>query len=202
MDRSPPSPVALSVRCGGLIAIAGAGCSVAIVVTLHALRSDYDPAKQLISELAVGRHRWSMLLAFSCLAISLFGLQLGLAPKKNGLALRVILTGAGLCFFGAGVLPLGMAPLAHIALVAAAFVLVVFAMYLFSSLDGFSADPVSKLVSGTAMSGVAVSVALSQAILPVGVGQRLAAAFLLMWIVFTGWKRTRPNLGPHDRRAA
>ena len=82
-------------QCGGLIAIFGAGGSAGIVFCLHFVRSDYDPSIQLISELAVGAHRWAMLLAFTCLSMALLGLQLACKREQGGLVLRVALVGAG-----------------------------------------------------------------------------------------------------------
>ncbi len=180
-----------SYRCGGLLAIFGAVDFAVIVLILHVVQADHDPSSQLMSELALGAYGWSMMLAFFCLALSMLGVLIGLGSQSTALVLRLVLFAAALCFLGAGVFPLGKASQLHIVLVATAFVLSVLAMYLFPSLAGFASRLVPKWVSWSLAAAVALSVALGQSVLPIGIGQRLAAAFLLTWLALAGWKIAR-----------
>ena len=180
-----------SYRCGGLLAIFGVVGFTVIVLILHVVQADHDPSSQLMSELALGTYGWSMALAFFCLALSMLGLQMGLGSQSTALVLRLLLFAAALCFLGAGVFPLGKASQLHIVLVATAFVLSVLAMYIYPSLAAFASRLVPKWVSWGLAASVALSVALGQSVLPMGIGQRLAAAFLLTWLAFAGWKMAR-----------
>ncbi|MBI3597078.1 MAG: DUF998 domain-containing protein [Nitrospirae bacterium] len=110
---------------GALFAIVGVVVFIVIVVTLHLLQPDYDPANQLMSELALGAHGWAMLPAFIFLSVSVFGLQAALGPFGASRALRFILVVASASFLASGVFPLGAASELHIAFIVAAFVLVV-----------------------------------------------------------------------------
>ena len=98
-----------SCRCGGALAIFGVVGFAVIVSILHVVQADYDPSSQLMSELALGTHGWSMMVAFFCLALSMLGLQMGLGSQSTTLALRLVFVAAALCFLGAGVFPLGKA---------------------------------------------------------------------------------------------
>lgn len=98
---------------------------------------------------------------------------------------------AALSFLAAGVFPLGPTSGIHIAAIATAFVLSVLAMYFFPASAGSAAVAAPRAVSWSLAAGVAVSVALGHSILPMGVGQRLAAACLLAWLAILGWRLRR-----------
>jgi hypothetical protein len=176
---------------GAAAALAGVAMFVVTVVSLHLVQADYQPADQLMSELALGRYGWTMIFAFSGLAISTFGVQAAIGPQGAWRGLRVILGAAAAFFLGAGIFPLGDTSEIHIAAIATAFVLAVLAMYLYPAEAGRASTAAPRAVSWTLAAGVAASVALGHSVLPMGVGQRLAAACLLLWLAILGWKLRR-----------
>jgi hypothetical membrane protein len=162
-----------------------------IVVCLHWLQRDYDPAHQLMSELALGEHGWAMFFAFGGLAIAVFGVQLAIGAFGASRSLRILLAIAALFFLAAGVFPLGAASEIHIAAIAMAFVLSVLAMYLYPAAAGGAAAAAPRVLSWSLAAAVAASVALGHTILPMGVGQRLAAISLLAWLAVLGYRLSR-----------
>jgi hypothetical protein len=50
----------------------GVAIFVIIVVALHLLQPEYEPTRQLMSELALGQYGWAMFVAFLGLAIALY----------------------------------------------------------------------------------------------------------------------------------
>jgi hypothetical protein len=164
---------------------------VATVVPLHFLQPDYVPMEQLMSELALGRYGWAMFFAFAGLAIAVFGIQLALGSYGASRILRGLLAAAALFFLAAGVFPLGATSEIHIAAIATAFVLSVLAMYLYPAGAGRAAAAAPRVLSWSLAAGVAASVALGHSVLPMGIGQRLAAIFLLIWLAVLGWRLSR-----------
>ena len=176
---------------GGIAALAGVGIFLAVVVPLHFLQADYDPSTQLMSELALGRWGGAMVVAFGGLALAMFGIQVSIAGLGAAMVLRLVLLLATVFFLAAGLFPLGETSLIHIASIACAFVLAVLAMYLFPSMAGNAARAAPRNVSWTLAVGVAASVALGHSVLPLGIGQRAAACFLLLWLGVAGWRLSR-----------
>jgi hypothetical membrane protein len=176
---------------GAVAALAGVAMFLLTVVSLHVIQTEYQPAHQLMSELALGRYGWTMIFAFSGLAISTFGVQAAAGAHGASRWLRMILVAAAALFLAAGVFPLGDTSELHIAAIATAFVLAVLAMYLYPSIAGRASKAAPRAVSWTLAAGVAVSVALGHSVLPMGVGQRLAAACLLVWLGMLGWRLRR-----------
>ena len=178
-------------RRAGRWAIAAAMGFVVVVVALHLAQRDYDPARQLMSELALGRYGWAMLPAFACLGAAPLALAWGMGRLHRAPGLRGALTLAGLSFLGAGLLPLGRSSDGHIAFVALAFVAVVLAMYLLPAAmpDRFGGP--GRLVSWGLAGSTAASVLLGQSLLPMGVAQRLAAACVVAWFCLVGAKLGR-----------
>jgi hypothetical protein len=84
----------------------------------------------------------------------------------------------------------------HISAIAAAFVTAVLAMYLFPSLAGRAAVMAPKSLSWSFAAGVSISAALGHSLIPIGIGQRMAASFLLLWMLVLGMRLW------HSRRAA
>lgn len=176
---------------GGAAALGGVMAFVITVVTLHFLQPGYDPLNQLMSELALGPHGWAMFAAFGGLAAAVFGIQMAIGAAGAPRGFRALLVVASLFFLAAGVFPLGPTSEIHIAAIASAFVLTVLAMYLFPTLAGNATGAAPRLVSWPLAAGVAISAGLSNIVLPMGVGQRLAAAFLLVWLAVVGWRLSR-----------
>lgn len=144
-----------------------------------------------MSELALGAHGWAMLPAFFLIAASTFSIAIGIGCLQRARWLQGVLILAGLGFLGAGVFPLGQASEWHIALIAIAFVAVVLAMYLIPSVVPTQFDGRVKVVSWCLAGGTALSVLLGHSLLPIGVGQRLAAACVVAWLCFAGIRLRR-----------
>ena len=178
-------------RSGALATMAGAATFVIVVLILHLLQSDYDPRHQLMSELALGQHGWAMFVAFLGLATAVLGVQAAIAAFDGLGGYRVLLGVAGLFFLAAGLFPLGATSIIHISAISTAFVLSVLAMYFFPTSAGRASVAAPRAVSWPLAAGVAVSIALGQSIIPMGIGQRLAAACLLVWLGIVGWKLFR-----------
>ncbi len=172
---------------GALTTLVGVVTFVTVVVTLHFVQVGYDPKTQLMSELALGRYGWAMIIAFVGLAIAVFGVQVAVAPSRGSRAYRALLVAAALSFFIAGIFPLGVTSMVHIGAIGIAFVLSVLSMYFFPKSVGDVSVAASRRVSWPLAAGVAVSVALGHSELPMGIGQRLAAACLLLWLGIVGW---------------
>lgn len=68
-------------RAGGLAALAGVATFVVVVVALHLVQPGYDPAQQLMSELALGPHGSAMILAFTGVGVALLGVQLAVGTR-------------------------------------------------------------------------------------------------------------------------
>jgi len=169
----------------------GVATFVIVVLILHLLQPDYEPRHQLMSELALGRYGWAMLVAFLGLAAAVLGLQAAIANFGGSPGYRILLGAAALLFLAAGVFPLGATSLIHISAIAGAFVLSVLAMYLFPKNAGRASAAGPRAVSWPLAAGVAVGVVAGQSVVPMGVGQRLAAACLLTWLGIVGWKLYR-----------
>lgn len=69
------------VKLCGAISITGAAVFLAIVSYLHLAQAGYDPAHQLMSELALGAHGGMMLFAFLAVAFALLALAIGFSGK-------------------------------------------------------------------------------------------------------------------------
>jgi hypothetical protein len=182
--------------------LAGIASFLMTVLTLHVLQPAYDPAHQLMSELALGPFGWAMALAFAGLGLAVFGVQLALQRLGASLALKAALAAAALSFLVAGIFPLGATSEIHIAAIAAAFVLSVLAMYLYPTSAGDAAAVAPRCISWPFAAGVVLSVLLGHSVLPMGVGQRLAALCLLGWLAVLGWTfMTRPYAAQHPAAA-
>ena len=180
---------------------------VVVVFILHLLQSDYDPRSQLMSELALGPHGWVMFLAFQGLAFAMFGVQVAITSYGGSDGYRLLLIVAALCFLAAGIFPLGATSLIHISAIALAFMFSVLAMYLFPASTGLASAAAPRAVSWPLAAGVAAGVALGHSLIPMGIGQRLAAVCLLVWLGTVGWKLFRLQNKPqmvyqavHDAR--
>ena len=175
-----------ATRAWAACMIAGAIGFVAVVGPLHLLQPGYDPRYQLMSELALGPHGEWMLLAFLSMALALVGA--GCLARAVGAPVPVVLLflAASAGFVAAGVFPLGATTDLHVASIALAFVLSVLAIYLAPSTAGRMAGLAPRWLSWTLAAGVALAVVLGHSLLPMGIGQRLAAACLLAWLVTVG----------------
>jgi Protein of unknown function (DUF998) len=172
----------------GATVLVGVALFIAPVVTLHLVQPGYEPSHQLMSELALGPFGWTMMIAFTGLALAVVGVHVAIAFLGASPWLRFVLTAAALSFLAAGIFPLGATSEIHIAAIATAFVLSVLAMYLFPFSAGRAAVAAPRSLSWPLAAGVAASVVLGHSALPMGVGQRLAALCLIGWLVILGWR--------------
>jgi hypothetical membrane protein len=189
--RAPDEPI--TRPWGAVAALAGVAIFLVTVIALHLLQPGYDPKQQLMSELALGRHGVAMIAAFGGLALAVFGIQSAIGMLGAAPGFRILLIVAALFFLAAGVFPLGDASEIHIGAIATAFVLSVLAMYLYPSGAGRGAVAAPRAVSWSLAAGVAASVALGHSVLPMGIGQRMAAACLLLWLAIVGWRLGKPR---------
>ncbi len=181
---------------GGGLAIAGALSFSSIVVALHLLQPDYDARYQLMSELAPGRHGWAMLPVFFAFALSVVGLQVAVRQFRASGLLQAVLLGAAVALIGAGIFRLGQATELHVGLAAFAFILLVLGIYLFpSQVGGLAWRPLRAVCWGLAASA-AISVALGQSVLPMGIAQRFATTSVLVWLCLMGWMLSRRSASP------
>ena len=176
---------------GGWTMIGGALLFLSVVVGLHLLQPGYDPRTQLMSELVFGRGGGAMLLAFAGLAASMWGAQMAVGSLGGSRSLRVLLIAGAALFMAAGLFPLGERAAIHIGAISVAFVAAVLAMYLFPRLGRAAAQASPHYIAWPLAGAVAASVAAGHSILPMGIGQRAAAAFLLVWFLVTGWRFRR-----------
>lgn len=172
----------------GAAVLVGVTTFVAIVVILHFVQPAYEPSHQLMSELALGPYGWAMVIAFAGLALAVFGVQAAIAIPGASRLLRLLLAASALSFLAAGIFPLGATSEIHIAAIATAFVLSVLAMYLFPSSASHAAAAAPRSISWSLAVGVAAGVLLGHSVLPMGIGQRLAALCLIVWLAVLGWR--------------
>lgn len=178
-------------QVGGIAALFGVALFVVVVSLLHVLQPGYAPRDQLMSELALGRHGWAMLFAFLGPGLAFTGVWVGVSASGPARGYGVLLLATATFFMVAGVFPLGETASLHIGAISMAFVLAVLAMYLFPACSGRASASAPRWVSWTLAAGVAASVALGHSVVPMGVGQRMAAACLLLWLGVTGWRLSR-----------
>jgi hypothetical protein len=98
----------------------------------------------------------------------------------------VVFAAASAAFAAAGIFPLGATSDLHIGSIALAFVLSVLGMYLAPSAGSAMVAISPRPLSWALAAGVALAVVLGHSLLPMGVGQRLAAACLLAWLAIVG----------------
>lgn len=175
-------------KWAGFSTIAGSIGFVIIVIVLHLIQSGYDPKHQLMSELALGYYGWAMFFAFLCLGASILSILIGVIITQTSPPLIIVLGLAGACFIGAGIFPLGTSDEIHILLIACAFISIDLAMFIFPSSSGRFSSKTFRFASWTLAGAMAMCVALGTNLLPMGVAQRMAALFLIVWILMTGSK--------------
>ncbi len=176
---------------GAAATMIGVAMFIIVVLTLQLIQSGYEPRYQLVSELALEQHGWAMFVAFLGLATAVLGVQTAIAAFGGSHGYRALLGAAALFFLIAGIFPLGATSLMHISAIATAFMLSVLAMYLFPASAGRASVAAPRAVSWSLAAGVAASVVLGHSVMPMGIGQRFAAACLLLWLGIVGWRLFR-----------
>ena len=100
-DTVTAQPVAASPLIAARLSCAAAGMFLVLLAALHIIKPELDPSWRVISEYALGRHGWIMVLAFLSLALSCVTLCLALRSHiqsiggKIGLA-ALLISAAGL----------------------------------------------------------------------------------------------------------
>jgi hypothetical protein len=98
-------PVAAISQTSARLSLAGAATFVVLLAALHLLKPELDPSWHFISEYAIGRHGWMMVLAFLSLAFSYVMLFVALRAQlrtlwgRIGLSLLLV-SAAGLAIAG------------------------------------------------------------------------------------------------------
>lgn len=167
---------------GGILSIAGAILFLVVVIPLHLLQRNYDPANQMMSELALGGYGGYMFGAFLALALAFAGLAASLHGVHQPRLATVLAGGTALAFAGAGLYRLDNAIEVHVALVATAFLLAGLLMYLLPSLM----PGITRMVSWGLLGLMVLAVLSGHQWMPMGIAQRLAAACVLIWLIWTG----------------
>jgi len=198
-NGSPPRP-AYRPTGASLIAVIGIALAFAGVMIMHAVRSDVDPLRDVMSHYANGSRGPVMSIvfyAFGATAIAL-GFRLRAAIKRHGVtrAFPVLLWLAGASLVVAGVFEVDR-PLApqtiqdeiHSNSAVAAFVMLIVAMLLFS-LACFSDDrwwSVHRISLGLAVTAAvaAAGTQLLGATSLAGAVQRVLAGAVLAWFLLT-----------------
>src|ERR687897_1230020 len=100
-DVVEAKPVMAISRTAALLTFAGAFTFAVLLVALHFIKPELNPSWHFISEYAIGRHGWMMVLAFGSLAFSYVMLTVALRSQlrtiwgRIGLALLLV-SAAGL----------------------------------------------------------------------------------------------------------
>ncbi len=175
----------------GLLAIGGVAAFLSIVVALHVLQPEYDPRHQLVSELARGRFGWAMLPAFAALGGGVAAISSGLRACRASFLVRGALLVSTFSFVFAGLFPLGRADLLHITFVALGFVGVALAMVLAPLHTELLDSASGRRLSWSCAAAMVTSVGVAANWLPDAIAQRLAATWLLAWLVAVGLRLRR-----------
>ena len=190
------------------------GCFAAMVV-LHAVRTDLDPVRQVMSEYANGRFGWFMTVAFYAIGLACVALavRLGRAMvhRRLSVAVRVLLALGGLGLVLAGVfeverpaVPDTIEEVVHSYATLTAFTLIITAMLLFAVVC--REDPRWRDFRVTA-SVLAIIAALAGAFSPFagqttwsGLAQRVLGLTVVGWLLLCalhirlgGLRRSRPS---------
>lgn len=186
------------------IAIAGVACFFVTVVVLHVLRPEYDPARRVMSNYAVGAYGFLMIIAFLALAMSEFALALGLyrgmMPASQSQVGMILLGIAGMGTLLAALFPTDVTPddspvttvgVIHILASVSGFLCLLGAMFLLSrrfkkdeQWQSFSRP--SAALARAALLAFIVFLVIQAMALPIGgIAQRMLIATFLLWILLT-----------------
>ena len=204
----------------GQISMGAVGLFVLIIIALHPLRPDHDPASRLVSEYVVGPYGHLVTHAFIALGLGSWSLVAGLSRSllptwrsRAGLALLALAsaTVVVLALFPAGLrgaeAPSTVAAEVHDATALVAFVSHLGAMLLLS--DGFRRDARWRAYAGFSIGlTVAIVVAFIGLVAAfatdyggVGIAQRLFVGIGAAWLIATAYwlRRTAGRAGAKSR---
>lgn len=81
--RASNALVPAAHRSAARLAVATASLFLMLLASLHIIKPEYEPSWRLISEYAIGRFGWVMVLAFLSLALSCVSLSLAIRSSVN-----------------------------------------------------------------------------------------------------------------------
>jgi hypothetical protein len=186
------------------IAVVAARLSAAAIIVYQLLllltiviRPELDPAHRPVSEYAIGRHGWVMVLAFLTAAVSYACLLVAVRPVVRGRAGRAGLGVLGVCAVGtAGVGVFVADPVAtpwteltatgtvHVISGLSALVLLPFvALLLNSALTRGTAGPILRWTAWLPLAGLVLHVALSAVVPPEGWPPRFLFMTYAVWLL-------------------
>jgi hypothetical membrane protein len=216
MPRTTPDGTSRATGVSLVAIVLVLGCFGAMVV-LHAVRTDLDPVRQVMSEYANGRFGWFMTVAFYAIGLACVALALRLGRaivrRRLSLAVRVLLALGGFGLVLAGVfeverpaVPDTIEEVTHSYATLTAFTLIITAMLLFAVVC--RQDPRWRDFRVTA-SVLAIIAALAGAFSPFagqttwsGLAQRVLGLTVVGWLLLCalhirlgGLRRSRPTDG-------
>jgi hypothetical protein len=89
MAEATAEPVTAVSRTAALLSFAGAATFVVLLAALHFIKPELDPSWHFISEYAIGRYGWVMVLAFLSLALSYVSLFVAIRAHLQTIAGRI-----------------------------------------------------------------------------------------------------------------
>ena len=216
MPRTTPEGTGRATGVSLVAIVLVLGCFGAMVV-LHAVRTDLDPVRQVMSEYANGRFGWFMTVAFYAIGLACVALAVRLGRaivrRRLSVAVRVLLALGGLGLVLAGVfeverpaVPDTIEEVIHSYATLTAFTLIITAMLLFAVVC--RQDPRWRDFRVTA-SVLAIIAALAGAFSPFagqttwsGLAQRVLGLTVVGWLLLCalhirlgGLRRSRPSGG-------
>ncbi len=173
-----------SINLNSIFIILGVAGFILIVVMLQIIQPSYNYSHQLMSELVYGKNGSLMIVAFFSLSIAVFSTQQKMALTENSLSVRILLIIAVLSFVGAGIYDLEKDPFLHIAFIAIAFISIIISMLLTPRLIPQFRHTSPTTICWTLATCTTISAGLGGSFIPLGIAQRLAAGFMIIWFLW------------------
>jgi len=98
-DTATTRPATTTSRTAAPLSFAAAGTFLVVVAALHVIEPEFDPSWRMVSEYALGRYGWIMVLAFLSLAVSCVALFVAIRSQTRtiggyiGLAFLLVAAG-------------------------------------------------------------------------------------------------------------
>lgn len=185
------------------LAIAGCALFATIVLVLPAIKDDYSPVQDAISEGALGRYGYLQVVAFFALGIGSLSLAISLLRDSRTVAVGVLVGVSGICMLIAGAFPTDRMNAAsatthgtiHMTAAALAFGAIISAMLLparqFRNGDILRPLALPSFVLG--LVALALFVTAGAGVGPFGLIQRANAMVALVWLVAVSVGRMNPQ---------
>ncbi|MFC1841289.1 DUF998 domain-containing protein [Thermodesulfobacteriota bacterium] len=183
----------------GYLSIFGSIIFIAIILFLHLVQSQYDFMNQYMSELAMGKYGKLMIIAFCCFALSVFSVSEIFRIHGSLGILNFLFMIASVCLIGAGVINLEYNATIHIVFVMIASVLIILGMILSPYFIFEYRDIIHRAVSlSLGIIAILISI-LDQYCIPEGIGQRVTACCILIWLIWVGIRELQFNHESHTK---